>query len=116
MVTSTKAVPTPNTEPGEPRLARAVEVGVENGDAQALAAQGPRQGHGDGALADPALARADGQPVTDAGQRLRDGALLRLHLGDDVRAAVADDVVVGLHPRGMIRDSDAASTCSQSFE
>ena len=92
------------------RLARAVEVRVEDGDVQALAAQRPRQGHRHRALAHPALARADRQPVAHSGQRLEGRALLRLHLGDDVRAAVADDVAVGLHLSRMIRDPPSGST------
>ena len=61
----------PAHEPQHARLARAVDVGVEQPDARALAGQREREVHGHRGLADTALARRHGHEVVHAGQRLQ---------------------------------------------
>ena len=61
----------------------AVEIGVEDADAQALGGKRQREVDRDGGLADAALAGADGDDVADAGDgvvRRRAGPALRLGL------------------------------------
>ena len=74
------------------RLARAVDVGVEQAHRRALGGQRQRQVHGHGALAHAALAGGHRDDVLDLGQQ-RDAALGRVR--DDLAGHVDRDV---LHP------------------
>ena len=66
------------------RLARAVDVRIEQADAGAVERQGEREVHGGRRLADAALARRDGDDVADARQRLQLALhRVRLHLPAD---------------------------------
>ena len=56
-------------QPQHPRLARAVDVRIEDADARALPQQRQGQIHGRGGLADAALAGCDGNHVPDVRQR-----------------------------------------------
>ena len=62
---------TPPHEAQHPRLARAVDIGVEQPYARALQGERQREVHGHGRLADTALARGDRDQILHAGQRLQ---------------------------------------------
>jgi hypothetical protein len=84
-------------EPRHARLARAVEVRVENRHLGPVGTKRERDLHGERALADSALAGADGEHVADATEACGDARALGDHLCFDVRAAVAADVEIALH-------------------
>ena len=73
------------THAAEPRLRRPIQVGVEDRDALPLRPQRLRELHGERALADAALARANGDQMPDPRQALGDAGLLGDDLPDDVR-------------------------------
>src|SRR5688572_11258696 len=62
---------TPAHEAEHARLARTVDIGVEQADLRALGFQRQREIDGHGRLADAALSRRDGDQVVCAGQRLQ---------------------------------------------
>jgi hypothetical protein len=61
----------PPREAQHARLARPVDVRVEQADLRALGGEREREIHGDGRLADAALAGSHGDQIIDAGQRLQ---------------------------------------------
>src|SRR5262249_41845110 len=79
------------------RLRRAVEVRVEDADLPAVEREGAREARRERRLADAALARHDGHERATRLEPLLEPPLLSLDLPGDVRAAVADDVLVALH-------------------
>ena len=89
------------------RLGRAVEVRVQDRNPKPAGAQGAREMQRQGALADAALAGADGHEMTHPGEPVGDAGALLGNLLEDSGPSVADDVVVtpsfltgGLRPRG----------------
>src|SRR2546430_10722181 len=74
-----------------------VEIRVEDANPEATEGQAASQVRGQRRLADSALARDDRADGVDGGQALAEPGLLSLDLADDVRAAVARDVLVLFH-------------------
>src|SRR5689334_19484955 len=100
-------------EAGELRLAGSVEIDVEDRHGAAARAQRLGQLQGQRALADAAFARADRQAMAHARQALGDALAQAEHLLENLRAAVALDVEVGLH--GWAEHTSAAPAAAPLF-
>ena len=82
---------------GHARLGGAVEVRVEDRNPKPPGAQRAREMQRQRALADAALAGADGHEVAHPGEPVGDARALLGDLLEDAGASVAGDVVVALH-------------------
>ncbi len=79
------------------RLRGAVEVGIQDRDAEAARAQGAREVQRQCALAHTPLAGTHGHEVTHPGKPIGNAGAQSGDLLEDAGPTVADDVVVALH-------------------